>query len=148
MSAILADVDALPLLFAAQRAAFEKERDPPLAVRRDRLERVAALIEEHEREIVAAVAADFGARSAQETRLAELFMVRVGIRHARRHLSRWMRTRRVPTPLYLWPGRSRVERISARNRSWTADVRLLGRSSASPSLKLNPILLMARQTGG
>ncbi len=110
MSAVLADVDALPLLFAAQRAAFAAERDPSLAVRRDRLDRVAALIDENEREIVAAVVADFGARSAQETRLAELFMVSVGIRHARRHLSRWMRARRVPTPLYLWPGRSRIVR--------------------------------------
>src|SRR5207245_1188165 len=110
MSVVLAGSDALPALFAAQRAAFAAERDPSLAVRRDRLDRVAALIDENEREIVAAVAADFGARSAQETRLAELFMVSVGIRHARRHLSRWMRARRVPTPLYLWPGRSRIVR--------------------------------------
>ncbi len=101
---------ALPALFAAQRAAFAAERDPPLAVRRDRLDRLDALIDANEPEIVAAVAADFGARAAQETRLAELFMVTVGIRHARRHLSRWMRARRVPTPLYLWPGRSRIVR--------------------------------------
>ncbi len=100
----------LPALFAAQRAAFAAERDPPLAVRRDRLDRLDALIDANEPEIVAAVAADFGARAAQETRLAELFMVTVGIRHARRHLSRWMRARRVPTPLYLWPGRSRIVR--------------------------------------
>ncbi|TMG82879.1 MAG: aldehyde dehydrogenase family protein, partial [Betaproteobacteria bacterium] len=110
MSAVPAGIEALPALFAAQRAAFAAERDPPLAVRRDRLHRVAALIDENEGEIVATIAADFGTRSAQETRLAELFMVNVGIRHARRHLSRWMRARRVPTPLYLWPGKSRIVR--------------------------------------
>ena len=100
----------LPALFAAQRAAFAAEPYPTLAVRRDRLDRLAAMVNEGEAEIVAAVAADFGTRSAQETRLAELFMIHAGIRHARRHLADWMRPRRVSTPLYLWPGRSRIVR--------------------------------------
>src|SRR5450432_3177556 len=101
---------ALARTYAAQRAAFEVERDPSLAVRRDRLRRLALLTGEHESEIVAAIAADFGTRPAQETQLAELFMVSVGIRHARRHLVRWMAQRRVHTPLYLQPGTSRVVR--------------------------------------
>jgi len=96
--------------FAALRSGFDRERDPSLAVRRDRLRRLAALTQEHEDEIVAAIAADFGTRSSQETRLAELFMVDVGIRHARRNLARWMAPRRVPTPLYLRPGVSRIVR--------------------------------------
>jgi coniferyl-aldehyde dehydrogenase len=37
-------------------------------------------------------------------------MIRTGVRHARRNLREWMRTRRVPTPLYLRPGRSRIVR--------------------------------------
>jgi len=98
----------LQRLFSAQREAFATERDPALAVRRDRLDRLATLIDAGEAEIVAAITADFGARPAQETRLAELFIVTAGIRHARRHLSRWMRPRRVATPLYLRPGASRV----------------------------------------
>ncbi|MEO8738482.1 MAG: coniferyl aldehyde dehydrogenase [Casimicrobiaceae bacterium] len=101
---------ALGGAFAAQRAAFDSERDPSLAARRDRLRRLALLTGEHEGEIVAAIAADFGTRPAQETRLAELFMVSVGIQHARRHLARWMAPRRVSTPLYLQPGTSRVVR--------------------------------------
>ena len=100
----------LARVFAAQRAAFAAERDPTLAVRRDRLRRLELLTAMHEGEIVAAIAADFGTRPAQETRLAELFMVSVGIRHARRHLPRWMAPRRVSTPLYLQPGTSRVVR--------------------------------------
>jgi len=97
-------------LFELQRAAFADERFPSHRVRRDRLDRLAALIERHEPEIVDAVAADFGIRPSQETRLTELFVVQVGIRHARRHLGRWMRPCRVPTPLYLKPGSSRIER--------------------------------------
>ena len=102
--------DAAWGLFATQRTAFDRERDPSLAVRRDRLERLATLTERHEDEIVAAIAADFGTRAAQETRLAELFMVAAGLRHAIRHLEDWMRPRRVATPLYLQPGRSRIVR--------------------------------------
>ncbi|TMG96864.1 MAG: aldehyde dehydrogenase family protein [Betaproteobacteria bacterium] len=97
-------------LFDAQRDAHAREPYPSLTLRHDRLERLGALIEEHEQEIVAAIGADFGTRPAQETRLAELFVIAVGIRHARRNLSRWMAQQRVPTPLYLWPGRSQLLR--------------------------------------
>jgi coniferyl-aldehyde dehydrogenase len=97
-------------LFDAQRDAHAGEPYPSLALRRDSLDRMAALTEVHELEIVAAIAADFGTRPAQETRLAELFVIAAGIRHARRNLSRWMAERRVSTPLYLWPGRSRIYR--------------------------------------
>jgi coniferyl-aldehyde dehydrogenase len=96
--------------FVAQRRAFDAEPNPSFAVRRNRLDRLLALTERNEDAIVAAIAADFGTRSSQETRLAELFMVTVGIRHVRRHLARWMRARPVPTPLYLQPGRSHLLR--------------------------------------
>jgi coniferyl-aldehyde dehydrogenase len=105
-----APVGTLPALFAAQRAAYAAEPYPPFAARRDRLDRLAAIVEENEAGIVDAIRADFGARASQETRLAELFMIRVGVRHARRHLAEWMRARRASTPLYLWPGRSRIVR--------------------------------------
>src|SRR3984893_3501705 len=97
-------------LFDAQRDAYAREPYPSLTLRHDRLARLAALIEKHEQEIVAAIGGDCGTRPAQETRLAELFVIAVGIRHARRNLSRWMAQQRVPTPLYLWPGRSRLLR--------------------------------------
>ncbi|TGS35795.1 aldehyde dehydrogenase family protein, partial [bacterium M00.F.Ca.ET.180.01.1.1] len=50
----------------------------------------------------------FSARSAQETRLAELFVVRAGVRHALSHLRSWMRERRVATSLPFLPGRNRL----------------------------------------
>jgi len=104
------DAHRLDAVFAAQRAAFDAERTPSYAVRRNRLDRLAALIEANEAELVAAVSADFGVRSSQETRLAELFMVLAGVRHARRNLRRWMRTRNVASPVYLQPGRSQIVR--------------------------------------
>jgi len=100
----------LDRLFAVQRAAFARERYPTLATRRDRLARLLQLVVANEERFVAAVDRDFGHRSAHETRLAELFVIAAGIRHAQAHLARWMKPRRVPTPLHLLPGRAKVER--------------------------------------
>ncbi|CAN7298506.1 coniferyl aldehyde dehydrogenase [Mesorhizobium amorphae] len=100
--------DALGARFESQRRAFEKEPFPSLDVRKDRLTRLLALTEQHEAEICAAIDADFSGRSAHETRLAELFVVGAGIRHALAHLRGWMRERRVATSLPFLPGRNRL----------------------------------------
>jgi len=100
--------DVLGERFQLQRAAFEKQPFPDLSVRKDRLKRLLALTERHEADICAAIDADFGGRSAHETRLAELFVVRAGIRHTLSHLSGWMRERRVATTLPFLPGRNRL----------------------------------------
>jgi coniferyl-aldehyde dehydrogenase len=110
MSAPAATAADVAALFALQRNAFSGERYPSHEVRRDRLERLASLIDRHEPEIDAAIAEDFGIRPAQETRLTELFVLDVALRHASRHLASWMRSRRASTPLYLRPGRSWIER--------------------------------------
>lgn len=93
---------------ALQRAAFAKQPFPDVSARKDRLRRLLLLTERHETEICRAVDADFSGRSAHETRLAELFVVRAGIRHALAHVGGWMRERRVPTGMPFWPGRNRL----------------------------------------
>lgn len=94
--------------FEVQREAFERESYPSWQIRISRLDRLLALTETHEDAIVRAISWDFRGRSAQETRLAELFIVRAGIRHARSHLKRWMRNRRVATGLQFRPGYNRL----------------------------------------
>ncbi|MFG3757514.1 hypothetical protein ACGE32_34775, partial [Klebsiella pneumoniae] len=94
--------------FERQRQAFALAPDPTLATRLSRLDRLAAWLDSHEPDIVRAIDADFQGRSAHETRLAEVFVVRAGIRHARRHLKQWMRTQRVPTALHFRPGYNRL----------------------------------------
>ncbi|CAG0970093.1 aldehyde dehydrogenase (NAD+) [Burkholderiales bacterium] len=94
--------------FDAQRAAHAREPNPGLAVRRDRLARLLALVREREAAFVAAIDRDFGHRSSHETRLAELYIVASEARHAMAHLRRWMRPRRVRTPIQLLPGRAYV----------------------------------------
>ncbi|RVA58698.1 coniferyl aldehyde dehydrogenase [Mesorhizobium sp. M7A.F.Ca.US.001.01.1.1] len=94
--------------FHLQRAAFEAQSFPNFDVRKDRLKRLLALTERHEADICTAIDTDFGGRSAHETRLAELFVVRAGVRHALSHLRGWMRERRVATTMPFLPGRNRL----------------------------------------
>lgn len=97
-------------VFAAQRAAFAREMNPSLDVRRDRLDRLLLLTKTHQRAIIEAISADFGHRSGQETDLAEIFIVLSAIRHTKRHLRSWIKARRVPTPLHLLPASSELIR--------------------------------------
>ena len=96
--------------FAAQRAAFARERYPDERTRQDRLLRLKSLVQDGEPRFVAAANADFGHRSAHETRLAELYIVVAEIADAQAHLGRWMRRERVATPLHLRPARAYIER--------------------------------------
>ncbi len=100
----------LDRLFAAQRAAFSRERYPSASVRLDRLARLEALVAGNEARFVAAIDRDFGGRSSHETRLAELFIVVSEVADAQRHLRKWMRAERVSTPLQFKPARARIER--------------------------------------
>lgn len=74
-----------------RRSFGRQERDAAL-------NRLAQAIRRHEAELVAALHADLG-RPEAETLLAEYLPLLQEIRHARRHLGRWMRPRRAwPTP--------------------------------------------------
>lgn len=97
-------------LIATQRAAFDGERYPDLAMRQDRLRRLLALIVDNETTWVEAIASDFGQRSPHETRLAECYIVAAATRHALRHVAQWMRPKHVPTPLHLKPARAMLLR--------------------------------------
>jgi coniferyl-aldehyde dehydrogenase len=94
--------------FEAQRRAFARDPMPSAASRRERLSRLESMLETHVDEIADAIARDFGHRSRHETRLLEIFPALEAIRHARRHLYRWMRPERRATGLWFLPGRSRI----------------------------------------
>lgn len=76
---------ALAAPLDAQRAAFANEPCPTLAARRDRLARIGELMRSNEHAFVAAIDADFGHRAAQETRIAEMYVVAAEARHALRN---------------------------------------------------------------
>ncbi len=89
-----------------QRAAFRTNPVRDLQGRRDDLEALRRMLTENESDIIAAVDADFGGRSAVETRLLELFPVREGIRTTVAHLRKWMRSQRRSANWFVFPGSS------------------------------------------
>jgi coniferyl-aldehyde dehydrogenase len=96
--------EQLHLHLQTQRVAFRREPYPTVAVRRDRLQRLRALVDEHGEALAAAISADFGHRSLHETRLTELFVLGATIKHTEHHLKRWMGPTRVATALHFLPG--------------------------------------------
>ena len=100
--------ERLHLILEQQRAAFERERLPSLAQRRDRLERLRRMTATHAQDLAEAMSRDFGHRSRHESLLADLFTVESGARHAIRHLKRWMAVRRAPTALHFLPASNRL----------------------------------------
>ena len=98
--------ERLHLALTTQRRAFEAERMPSYEVRRDRLERLLAMTRRHGEALAAAMAQDFGHRARQESLLADVFTVESGARHAIKQLRRWMKPKRVATPLHFLPGRN------------------------------------------
>ena len=110
----LSDSPALPAtLPEALAQAFRRQfacRGQPLTAgeRIQALQTLESLLLANIDAFCAAIHQDFRARSAQETRLLEIFPALEAIRHARRHLRRWMKPQRRATGLWFLPGRSRV----------------------------------------
>ena len=81
-------------IFALQHAASRAGGIADATLRRDRLARLAALVTANADAIAGAISDDFGVRSTSETELLELAPALGGIRHARRHVARWMKPER------------------------------------------------------
>jgi len=98
----------LEATFAAQRKAFAGNPMPPAAQRRQWLKSLREALLANQQQLIEAIDADFSGRSADETLLAELLPSVQGIRHAERHLRRWMRPARRAVGLAFQPASARV----------------------------------------
>ena len=81
---------------------------PSLAIRRQRLDALEALLRENTTAICNAISEDFGHRSTHETQLLEIFPSLEGIRHVRSHLKSWMKPQRRSVSLWFQPGRAEI----------------------------------------
>ena len=97
-------------LFDNQYAASRRDIDVPLSVRRDRMLRMKALIDDNSVALAHAVQADFGVRSVQLTEVADLLVLRSLMSHTLKCLSKWMKPVKVATPIYLQPARAFLQR--------------------------------------
>lgn len=75
-----------------QRAAFLAAGPPSVATRRDRIDRLLAMVLEHTDDFVEATATDYGSRSKSAALFAEIYGMIAVIEHTRSHVPQWMRT--------------------------------------------------------
>ena len=96
-------------LIAAQRSFFGSGQSKAPAFRILALHKLKTMVREHEASIMDALKEDLG-KSQFESYLTEIGTVLNEIDWHIRHLKRLSRTRRIPTPLVMFPSRSRILR--------------------------------------
>ena len=93
-------------LLDAQRAAHLADPMPSVALRRNRIDRLLALVLENSDQLVDAIVADFGSKSHTATLSTEIVGMIGNIAHTRKNLKKWMRPRKALRG-------SRITRLSA-----------------------------------
>ena len=106
-SPVHSDLD-LAATFDAQRQAFAGNPMPPPAQRRQWLKSLREALLQDQQQLIEAIDRDFDGRSADETLLAELMPSIQGLRHAERHLHRWMKPSRRTAGLAFQPASAQV----------------------------------------
>jgi aldehyde dehydrogenase (NAD+) len=111
-----ATVTAMPLPGASRipetlqraRATFVSGKTRPVEWRLHQLGELVRMMRQHEQDFAEALQADLG-KCRFESVLTELSFVEGEAKYAIRHLRRWVRAKRVPTPLMALPGRSYIQ---------------------------------------
>lgn len=103
-----ADILRLRQLFSQQQAAFAEDPMPSLETRRRHLLTLRSLLLKHREAITAAIHADFTARSATETLIAEIISPAEQITYVLKRLKGWMRPSRRRVGLQFQPARALV----------------------------------------
>jgi len=96
-------------VFQAQRQAFRKQPLPTAGERKERLTQLKRVLLANQEQLANAIDQDFGGRSKDETRIAELLPSIQGINHALKHLERWMRPSSRPVSMLFRPASNRVQ---------------------------------------
>jgi coniferyl-aldehyde dehydrogenase len=102
------DAPAYRRVFEAMHAATRRNPMVERNRRQARLDALLALVHDNADRFVTAISADFGHRSAHETRLLELFPSLEAVRHNRSHFGAWMKPQRKSASLWFRPGRAQI----------------------------------------
>ena len=103
-------IERMKSLLEAQKSAFRGERHRPLDKRWADLDRIAAICRNNADAIAEAISRDFGNRARQESVIAEIAFVIQDAEHSKKHLAKWMKTRKVSVPMTLMPGKAEIRR--------------------------------------
>ncbi|MFK0090725.1 coniferyl aldehyde dehydrogenase [Pseudomonas sp. NPDC090755] len=96
-------------VFAMQREAFRAQPHPSLGERKARLRALRTQLRRYQDVIAQAMSADFGHRSAVDTKFLDLMGCMLHINHTLKHLGGWMKPSRRPTELLFKGNQLRVE---------------------------------------
>lgn len=105
--ALAAASDDIDRIYAKQRANRDRVAATSAEERTEKLRRFHAAMFAHRADFYGALWADYQ-KPAPEVDMSEIYPVVSEARHAIKHLRRWMRPRRVATPLALLGSRSRI----------------------------------------
>jgi coniferyl-aldehyde dehydrogenase len=103
-----ADAAGFKSVFEAMHASTRRSPVVERNRRQARLDALLALVHDNAERFVTAISADFGHRSAHETRLLELFPSLEAVRHTRSHFGAWMKPQRKSASMWFRPGRARI----------------------------------------
>jgi coniferyl-aldehyde dehydrogenase len=103
------DRERLLTALQRQRSAFAADGPPPVAVRRDRIDRLTALMLDNADSIAEAMSADYGTRPRSGALFTEIMGALPVIEHTRSHVARWMRSAPLLRPARLAGLRAEVE---------------------------------------
>lgn len=94
----------LNAILEKQRASYLASGGSPAEERIDRLNRLANMLEKHQKQICEALAADYGHRSAGQTTVMEIYPAISACKHAIKHVHKWMKPKRIPLSLAMTLG--------------------------------------------
>jgi coniferyl-aldehyde dehydrogenase len=94
--------------FETLRAAFRADVYPSYEVRRDRLQRLLAVLLDRQHELADAIDQDFGGRSKHETLIAETYVTVAALRFVLKSLKGWMKAEKRSVSLGLQPASASV----------------------------------------
>ncbi|UJP65740.1 aldehyde dehydrogenase family protein [Mongoliitalea daihaiensis] len=95
-------------IFSLQQTQAIKQRRSPVAARVKLLTALLNWIKDHQEDIRKAIHADFK-KPYTEIDISEIFVVTSEINHTLKHLSSWMKPKKVPTPLTMLGSKSYVQ---------------------------------------
>lgn len=95
------------LMVNAQREYFNTDCTRDITFRRNSLEKLYEAINENEIALHSALKKDLG-KSEQEAYMTEIGIVKEALRNTLKKLEIWTKTQKVWTPMYLFPGKSKI----------------------------------------
>jgi aldehyde dehydrogenase (NAD+) len=99
---------SIPAALQRLRGTFATGKTHPIEWRLHQLGELARMMRDHEADFADALKADLG-KCRFEAVLTEMSFVESEADYARKHLKRWLKPKRVSTPLMALPGRSYIE---------------------------------------